>query len=41
MVHCQALRYDQLDRVKALGAVPTFFCDHVRFWAFYKIFICN
>ena len=32
MVHCQALRYDQLDRVKALGAVPTFFCDHVRFW---------
>ena len=21
MVHCQALRYDQLDRVKALGAV--------------------
>ncbi len=32
MVHCQALRYDQLDRVKALGAVPTFFNDHVRFW---------
>ncbi len=32
MVHCQALRYDQLDRVKALNAVPTFFNDHVRFW---------
>ena len=32
MVHCQALRYDQLDRVKALGVVPTFFNDHVRFW---------
>ena len=32
MVHCQALRYDQLDRVKALGAIPTFFNDHVRFW---------
>ena len=32
MVHCQALRYDQLDRVKELGVVPTFFNDHVRFW---------
>ena len=32
MVHCQALRYDQLDRVKALNAIPTFFNDHVRFW---------
>ena len=32
MVHCQALRYDQMDRVKALNAVPTFFNDHVRFW---------
>lgn len=32
MVHCQALRHDQLDRVKELNAVPTFFCDHVRFW---------
>lgn len=32
MVHCQALREDQLDRVKALGAVPTFFHDHILFW---------
>lgn len=32
MVHCQALRKDQLDDVKAVGAVPTFFNDHVRFW---------
>ncbi len=32
MIHCQALRYDQLDRVKALGAVTSFFNDHVRFW---------
>lgn len=32
MVHCQALRYDQLDRVKKLNAIPTFFNDHVRFW---------
>lgn len=32
MVHCQALRKDQLDDVKELGAIPTFFNDHVRFW---------
>lgn len=32
MVHCQAMRYDQLDRAKELGVVPTFFNDHVRFW---------
>ena len=32
MVHCQALRQDQLDDVIAVGAVPTFFNDHVRFW---------
>ena len=35
MVHCQALRLDQLDRVKEVGAVPTFFNDHVRFWGDY------
>lgn len=32
MVHCQALREDQLDEVKVIGALPTFFNDHVRFW---------
>ena len=32
MVHCQALRKDQLDDVKEIGAIPTFFNDHVRFW---------
>ena len=32
MVHCQAMRADQLDRAKKLGVVPTFFNDHVRFW---------
>ncbi len=32
MVHCQALRKDQLEDVKAVGAVPTFFNDHVAFW---------
>ena len=35
MVHCQALRIDQLDEVKELGAIPTFFNDHVRFWGDY------
>lgn len=35
MVHCQALRIDQLDRVKEIGAIPTFFNDHVRFWGDY------
>lgn len=32
MVHCQALREDQLDDIKEIGAIPTFFNDHVRFW---------
>ncbi|QJA08088.1 amidohydrolase [Romboutsia sp. CE17] len=32
MVHCQALRKDQLKDVKEIGAIPTFFNDHVRFW---------
>lgn len=35
MVHCQALRIDQLDRVKKIGAIPTFFNDHVAFWGDY------
>ncbi|MGL5695338.1 MAG: amidohydrolase [Peptostreptococcaceae bacterium] len=35
MVHCQALRIDQLDRVKEIGAIPTFFNDHVLFWGDY------
>ncbi|MEG0857439.1 MAG: amidohydrolase [Terrisporobacter sp.] len=35
MVHCQALRLDQLDKVKELGAIPTFFNDHVAFWGDY------
>ena len=32
MVHCQALRKDQMDDIMEVGAVPTFFNDHVRFW---------
>ena len=32
MVHCQTIREDQLDKVKELGIVPTFFNDHVYFW---------
>ena len=32
MIHCQALRKDQIPRAKKLGAVLSFFNDHVRFW---------
>ncbi|WP_305768352.1 amidohydrolase [Candidatus Epulonipiscium viviparus] len=32
MVHCQCIREDQLDRAKKLGAVLSFFNDHVRYW---------
>ena len=32
MVHCQCLRKEQLDEIKEIGAIPTFFNDHVRFW---------
>ena len=35
MVHCQALRKDQMERVKNVGAVITFFNDHVWFWGDY------
>lgn len=32
MVHCQTIRDDQLDKIKELGIVPTFFNDHVYYW---------
>lgn len=32
MVHCQTVREDQLDRMKEIGILPTFFHDHVLFW---------
>lgn len=35
MVHAQTVRDDQLDEMKALGIMPTFFLDHIWFWGDY------
>ena len=35
MVHCQTVREDQLDEMKELGILPTFFLDHIYFWGDY------
>ena len=35
LVHCQAVRKDQLEHMAKLGAEPTFFNDHVWFWGDY------
>lgn len=32
MIHAQTVRDDQLDRMKALGMVPSFFVSHTFFW---------
>lgn len=32
MVHAQTLRDDQLDRMKTIGMMPTYFLDHVYYW---------
>jgi predicted amidohydrolase YtcJ len=32
MVHAQTVREDQLERMKALGILPTFFVSHTFFW---------
>lgn len=32
MVHAQTVREDQLDKMKALGIIPTFFVAHTFFW---------
>lgn len=32
MVHAQTVREDQLDRMKALGVIPTFFVAHTFYW---------
>ncbi len=32
MVHAQTVREDQLDRMKQIGMIPTFFLDHVYYW---------
>ncbi len=35
MVHCQTVREDQLDAMKELGILPTFFLDHIYYWGDY------
>lgn len=35
MVHAQAVREDQLDQMKELGIIPTFFLDHIWYWGDY------
>lgn len=32
IVHCQTVREDQLDRIKRLGVIPSFFVVHTYFW---------
>lgn len=32
LVHCQMAREDQLDKMKALGIIPSFFVPHVYYW---------
>ncbi len=35
MIHAQTVREDQLDRMAALGMIPSFFSTHVFFWGDY------
>ena len=35
MVHCQTVREDQLDEMKEIGMLATFFLDHIFFWGDY------
>ncbi|MFO7962830.1 MAG: amidohydrolase [Desulfobacterales bacterium] len=32
IIHCQTVREDQLDRVAALGIIPSFFVSHAYYW---------
>ena len=32
MIHAQTVREDQLDKMKALGVIPSFFVAHVHYW---------
>lgn len=32
IIHCQTAREDQLDRIKRLGVVPSFFACHTYYW---------
>lgn len=35
VIHCQTVREDQLDRMKAIGMIASFFHDHVYYWGDY------
>lgn len=37
MVHAQTVREDQLDAMKEIGILPTFFHDHVFYWGDYHL----
>lgn len=41
IIHCQAVREDQLDRIAKLGLVPSFFVVHTYYWGdrHYDIFL--
>jgi len=32
IIHCQTASDDQIGRIKAVGAIPTFFVNHVYYW---------
>lgn len=32
IIHCQTAREDQLDKIKALGVIPSFFALHTYYW---------
>lgn len=32
MIHAQTVRYDQLDRMKAISMIPSYFVAHVYYW---------
>lgn len=32
IIHCQTVREDQLDRIKRLGVIPSFFTVHTYYW---------
>lgn len=35
VIHCQTVREDQLERMKSIGMLPSFFLDHVYYWGDY------
>lgn len=35
IIHCQTVRWDQLERMKKMGMIASFFLDHVYYWGDY------